>query len=91
MCEARYTQITQNNNFAISLWYLKKEVSDEVDFSHTDKYENLLQIDAMIFIGKAKHSQSSQNSQFAMTLYNISEKVMNGVHFVHADKHQSFY
>ena len=90
MCEARYAQITQNNKFAISLWYLKKWVMKLI-FRIKIKYENLLQIDAMIFIGKAKHSQSFQNSQFAMTLYNISEKVMNGVHFVHADKHQSFY
>ena len=35
---ARHAQITQNNKFAISFQYLKKEVSDEVDFLHTDKY-----------------------------------------------------
>ena len=33
----------------MSLQYLKKEVSDEVDFSHADKDENYLQIDTMIF------------------------------------------
>ena len=31
---ARHTQITQNKKFAISLEYLKKEVSHEVDFLH---------------------------------------------------------
>ena len=51
MCVARHTQITQNNKFAISLQYLKKDVSDEVDFLHEDKHESLLQIDAMIFDG----------------------------------------
>ena len=51
--------ITQNNKFAISLQYLKKELSDEVDFLHADKHESLLQINSMILIGVAKHSQGS--------------------------------
>ena len=38
-----HAQIFQNNKFSISLQYLKKEVSDEVDFLHSDKYENYLQ------------------------------------------------
>ena len=45
----RHVQITQNNNFAISLQHLKKEVSDGVDFLHTDNHESFLQIDTMIF------------------------------------------
>ena len=56
---ARHAQITQNNTFAISLQYLKKELSDEVDFLFADKHESLLQIDSMIFIGMVKHSKSS--------------------------------
>ena len=38
----------QNNKFAISLQYIKKVVSDEVDFLHVDKHRGLLQIDTMI-------------------------------------------
>ena len=53
-----HAQTTQNNKFAISLQYLKKEMRDKVDFLHTDKYENLLQIGSMILIGVVKHSQS---------------------------------
>ena len=34
-----------------SLPYLKKEVSDEVDFLHADKDESFLQIDTKIFDG----------------------------------------
>ena len=49
VCVARHAQITQNSKFAVSLQCLKKEVSDEVDFLHTDKRENFLQIDTMIF------------------------------------------
>ena len=44
MCVARHAQITQNKNFAISLQYFKKEVSDDVEFLHSDKHESLLQI-----------------------------------------------
>ena len=51
VCVARHAQTTQNNKFAISLQYLKKEVSDEVDFLHADKHESFLQIDAVIFYG----------------------------------------
>ena len=51
--------ITQNKKFANSLKYLKKEVSDEVDFLHADKHESLLEIDTMILMGMIKHSKSS--------------------------------
>ena len=51
VCAARHPQITQNNKFAVSLQYLKKELSDEVDFLHADKHESLLQIDSMVLIG----------------------------------------
>ena len=51
----RDVQTTQNNKFAISLQYLKKEVSDEVDFLHANKHESFLQIGAMIFNG---HNQA---------------------------------
>ena len=64
----RYAQITQNNKFAILLQYLQKEVSDEVDFLHAGKHENLLQIDTMILTGMVKHSKNFQNSKFAMSL-----------------------
>ena len=46
-----HTQITQNNKFVISFQYLKKEVSDEVDFLYADKHESFIQIDSMIFDG----------------------------------------
>ena len=40
MFVARRAQIIQNNNSAISLQQVKKEVSDEVDFLHADKHES---------------------------------------------------
>ena len=53
---ARHAQIAINNKVAISLQYLKKKVSDEVDFLHLDKHESLLQLDTMILMGMVKHS-----------------------------------
>ena len=70
---ARPAHITQNNKFAISLQDLKKEVSDIVDFLHTDKHESFLQIDNMILPEMVKYSQSSQNSKF-FNVFTIFQK-----------------
>ena len=56
---ARHVYITQNNKFAIFLQYIKKDVSDEVNFLHADKHESFLQIDTVILNGMVKSSQSS--------------------------------
>ena len=86
----RHAQITQNNKFVISLQYLKKELSDEVDFLHTDKHESLLHIDSMILMGMVKHSQSQQNSKFTMCSQYLKKEVKDEVDFLHADKHQNY-
>ena len=70
--------------------YLKKEVSDEVDFLHADKHESLLQIDTMILMGMVKHSQNSQKSKFVMSLQYLKKEVRDKVDFLIANKHQSF-
>ena len=72
---ARHDHITQNSKFAISLQYLQKELSDEIDFLHSDKHESIGQIDSMILMGIVKHSQSSQNSKFAMSLKYLKKKL----------------
>ena len=76
--------------FAISLQYLKKDMSDEVDFLHAGKYESLIKIDIMVLMGMAKHSQSSWNRKFAMYLQYLKKQVRDEVDFLYADKHQSF-
>ena len=69
VCVTKNAQSTQNNKlFAISLQYLKKDVSDEVDFLHSDKHKDLLQIDAMILMEIVRHSQNSEKSKFSMFL-----------------------
>ena len=40
VCVASHAQSTQK-------MYLKKELGDQLDFLHSDKHENLLQIDSM--------------------------------------------
>ena len=67
-----HAQITQNNKFAISLQYLKREVRDEIDFLHADKHESFLQIDVMIFDGDVQAFPKSQNSKCAKS--SISQK-----------------
>ena len=47
--------------FAISLQYLKKDMSDEIDFLHAGNHESSIQIDTMVLMGMAKHSQTSWN------------------------------
>ena len=70
---ARLAHITQNNKSTIALQDLKKEVSDAVDFSHTDKHETLFQIDTMILTEMVKYFRSSQNSKFC-NVFTISPK-----------------
>ena len=55
---ARLAQISQKSKFDISLQYIMKEVSDEVDFLHADEWESLLQSNTLISMGVVKHSQS---------------------------------
>ena len=44
MCVTRHAQNTQNNMFAISLQYLRKDLSDEVDFLLADRHKGMLQM-----------------------------------------------
>ena len=90
MCVARHAQITQSNKFAISLEYLKKEVSDEVDFLHADKHKSFLQIGTMTFDGDGQEFSKFPNSKFAMSLPYLQKEVRDKVDFLHADKHKSF-
>ena len=47
---ARHVQNTQNNGFAVSFQYIEKEMSGEVDFLYTEKYQSFLQVDTFIFL-----------------------------------------
>ena len=85
------------------LQYLKDEVTDELDFLHTDKHQSFLQVDfstlvikisykviLSLLIGMIKHSQDTESNKFVIFLQYIKKEVRNGVHFLNADKNQSF-
>ena len=74
-------KLPPKNKFAVSLQYLIKEVSDEIDFLHANKHKSLLQIDTMTLTEIVKHFQSSQNSKVTMSLRYIKKEVRKGVHF----------
>ena len=94
MCVSRHIQITQTNKFAISLQYVKKEVSDEVNFVNFE-VNFCMQISMKVscklilwfLMEMVKHSQSSQKS----CLCNISKKnLVMKFNFLHAVQYQSF-
>ena len=86
---ARHGQITQNNKFVISLEYLQKEMSDEVDFLNANKHKSLLQIYTMILMWMVKYFWSFQN-KFVMSLQYLRKSVRDEVGYLLADKHQYF-
>ena len=55
MAKVHNARSTQNNNFVISLQYLKKEGRDEIDIWHRDKHQSFLQAGTTKFGG---HGQS---------------------------------
>ena len=77
----KHSQSSQNSKFTMSLQYLKKEVRDEVDFLHADKYQSFLLVDFInlgikvsckvilsLWMGMMKHSQITQSKKFAIHL-----------------------
>ena len=84
MGTVKHSQSFQNSKFTMYLQYIKKEVRDEVDFLHVDKYQSFLQVDFNTFGIKdaykvrlsllIKHSQSTQNNKFAISLQYLKKK-----------------
>ena len=69
---ARHAYITQNNKVVFSLQYIKKKVSDEIDFFHVDKHESSLQINTDIWWGWSNIPRVAKISSL-QCLYNISK------------------
>ena len=85
----RHAQSTQNNKFAISLQYLKKEGRNEVGFLYVDKYQTLLQLAISTLVTKASHAKSNQNNKFAKFFQYLKREVTDEVEFL-VSKHLSF-
>ena len=87
---ARCVQSTQNNKFAISLQYFKKEVRNKYGFLHEDKTSEFfyrLVVSYLLVI--ARYAQSTQNSKFVISLQYLKKEGRDEVNFLHADKHQT--
>ena len=100
----KHSQSFQNNDFAMSLQYLKKRIWDEVFFLHEDKHQSFIQVECntlgvkvsykvilSLLMDMIKHFQSFKSNKFAISLQYLKKEVRNGVHFLHTDKHQNFY
>ena len=100
----KHSQSFQNNDFAMSLQYLKKRIWDEVFFLHEDKHQSFIQVECntlgvkvsykvilSLLMDMIKHFQSFKSNKFAISLQYLKKEVRNEVHFLHTDKHQNFY
>ena len=75
----------------MSLQYLKKEVTDEVDFFYMQKnIKDFFKVILSFSVCMAKHAQITQNNKFAISLQYLKKEVSDEVDFLHADKHESF-
>ena len=93
MVMVKHFQSLPKSKFVMSLQHLRKEVRDEVDFLHADKYQSFLQVDFNILgikvsykvvlsllMGRIKHSQSTQSNKFAISLQYLKKKL--GMEFI---------
>ena len=56
----KHSQITQSNKFAISLHYLKKEVSNVGNFWHADKRQSFDKLVLCFLIEVTRHTQNTK-------------------------------
>ena len=60
----------QSNKFAISLQYLKKEISEWGHFLHGDKYQIFYNFALLFFMKVVRHVHSTQNGNLVIfTIY----------------------
>ena len=74
----RHVKSTQNNKYAVSLQYLKKELSYKVDALPADKHGSLLQGDTIIFDGVGQLSPKYPG-KFVMFFCHLKKEVRNEV------------
>ena len=72
----KHSQRTHGNKFAISLQYLKKEVSEGVHFLHGDKQNKFYKLALLLLMEVARHVQSIQNRKLVIFLQYNKEKVL---------------
>ena len=85
----RHAQSTQNNNFMISLQYLKENVKDGVDFSLLKIVKHFFKVILSFLMCVTRHAQNNQNKKFDIPLQYLKRKVDEKVDFLHAGKHEN--
>ena len=86
-----HDQITQSNNFAISLQYLKKEVRNEDHFWQADKRQTFYKLVLSFFMEVARHVQNTQNRKLVMFLQYIRKNVATALFSIVMQNIQIFY
>ena len=71
VCVTRHAQVTHNNKFTISLQYLKKEVSDEVDFFIQISIKLSYKLMPWFLMRMDKPSQNYPNGKFVINIFTI--------------------
>ena len=67
---------TQNDKYAASLQYVKKELSYEVEVLHADKHGNISKVDTVIFVGFGQVCPKYLG-RFAISLWHFKKEVRN--------------
>ena len=72
--------------------YLKKEGRDEVDFSHADKHQTMLQVDTINLSEHGQAAEITQNIKFAKFLQYLKKEVRDVIMelIFRADEHHSY-
>ena len=83
----KHSQITQSNKFAISLQYLKKEVSNGGHFWHADKRQSFYKLVSSFLIEVARHVQNTQNRKLLIFSQYIKKNCRNCFLFYCDAKH----
>ena len=89
LCMTRHSQSTQNNNFIISLKYLKENVKDGVDFSLLIIIKRFFKVILPSLMRVARHAQITWNKKFDISLQYLKREVNDEVDFLHAGKHEN--
>ena len=91
LCMARHSQSTQNNNFIISLQYLKENVKDGVDFSLLIIIKRFFKVILPFLMRVARHVQITRNRKFDISLQYRKREENDEVDFLHAGKSMKTY
>ena len=89
MCMAMHPQNTQNNNFIISLKYLKENLKDGVDFSLQIIVKRFFKVILSFLMCVARHAQFTKNKKFAISLQYHKRGVNEEVNCLHVHKHEN--